>query len=79
MPTKAHQKVVWPVLGAPGVVLVDGEVAGAWRTKATAKRLTLTVTPFAKLTKKVRDAVTEEAAGVGVLRGIDDVAVTFAD
>ncbi len=75
VPTKAHQKVVWPVLGAPGVVLVDGEVAGVWRTKATAKRLTLTVTPFAELTKKVRDAVTEEAAGVGALRGIEDVEV----
>ena len=30
---RAHAKALWPVIGRPGAVLVDGEVAGSWRPR----------------------------------------------
>ncbi|MPY95513.1 MAG: winged helix DNA-binding domain-containing protein [Acidimicrobiia bacterium] len=79
VPDKAHQKVLWPVLGAPGAVLADGEVVAAWRTRASGKRVTLTVQAFDRLTKRVRAAVEEEAANVAQLRGVADLEVVLAD
>jgi hypothetical protein len=39
----ARAKVVWPVLGRPGVVLLDGEIAGTWRPRwSAAKRSAVT-------------------------------------
>ena len=66
--------------GAPGALLVDGEVVGAWRTKANAKRLDLTVRPLAGVTsgRRVQQAVEEEAAHLAQLRGVPDVTVSFA-
>ena len=51
VPGKAHRKALWPVLGPPGGLLVDGEIAGAWRTKSSGKRLDVTVQPFALFAK----------------------------
>ena len=42
VPDPAARKVLWPAVGWPGAVFVDGEVVGAWRTRA-AKKGTLTV------------------------------------
>jgi hypothetical protein len=80
VPRKADHKVLWPVLGAPGAVLVDGEVVGAWRTKASGGRLELTVQPLggAAVPRRAKAAVEEEAAHVGRLRGVADVTVAWA-
>jgi hypothetical protein len=77
VPGKAHRKVLWPMLGPPGGVLVDGEVAGAWRTKVSGKRLDLTVQQFAKLPAAARRAVEEEAAVVARAKGAADVRVAY--
>jgi hypothetical protein len=53
----AKQKVLWPVLGRPGAVLVDGEIAGTWR-RAQAK---LTIEPWRRLTQAERSVVEAEA------------------
>lgn len=72
VPDAAARKVLWPALGWPGAVFVDGEVTGAWRTKVGSKgRLTLTVEPFGTLPATVRAAVTREAAHVARSRGVD--------
>lgn len=76
-PGKAHQKALWPVLGWPGAVLVDGEVAGTWRPKATSKRLDLTVTPFGELPKVTRAAIEAEAEQVAALRRLPEVRVGY--
>ncbi|MEV4642847.1 crosslink repair DNA glycosylase YcaQ family protein [Actinoplanes sp. NPDC049548] len=78
VPERARQKEVWRILGNPGVILVDGEIAGVWRAKmAGRKRVDLTVTPFGTLTAKVRKALEGEAAEVARARDVPDAAVTF--
>jgi hypothetical protein len=78
VPDKKQQKEVWKILGNPGVVLVDGEIAGVWRSKMSGrKRIDLTVTPFESMTAKVRKAVDAESAEVARARGADDATVTY--
>jgi hypothetical protein len=59
---KAHRpKVFLPGLRIAATVLVDGFVAGAWRTDRRKAAATLTVEPFAPLAARVRRDVEEEA------------------
>jgi len=78
VPDKAAQKALWPVLGRPGALLVDGEIAGTWRAKASGRRLTITLTPFASLPAPVWSQVEDEAARVAEVRGAGDVTVVRA-
>jgi hypothetical protein len=79
VPDKKRQKEVWRILGNPGVLLADGEIAGVWRAKmAGRKRIDLTVTPFGSLTAKARTAVEQEAAEVARAREAADVTVSYA-
>jgi hypothetical protein len=79
VPDKKRQKEVWRILGNPGVLLADGEIAGVWRAKmAGRKRVDLTVTPFGSLTAKARTAVEQEAAEVARAREAADVTVSYA-
>jgi hypothetical protein len=78
VPDKATHKTLWPVLGRPGVLFVDGEVVGAWRPKASGAKLTLTVEAFAPLPPRVWTAVDSEAQRVAALRGASNVSVTRA-
>ncbi|BCJ52489.1 hypothetical protein Asp14428_39640 [Actinoplanes sp. NBRC 14428] len=78
VPERARQKEVWRILGNPGVILVDGEIAGVWRAKmAGRKRVDLAVTPFGTLGAKARRALEDEAAVVARAREVPDAAVTF--
>jgi len=50
VPDKVRQKEVWKIIGNPGVLLADGEIAATWRTKATGrKRLDFTISAFETL------------------------------
>jgi Winged helix DNA-binding domain len=75
VPDKAVQKTLWPVLGRPGALFVDGEIAGTWRTKAAGRRLTITVEPFGPQPASVWAQVEAEAERVAVVRGVADVTV----
>jgi hypothetical protein len=78
VPDRARQKEIWKLLGNPGALLVDGEIAGVWRAKmAGKKRVDLTVTPFGTLTAKARKAAEEESGVVARARGASDATVTF--
>ena len=79
VPDKKQQKEVWRTLGNPGVLVVDGEIAGVWRAKmAGKKRVDLTVTPFGSLSAKVRKAVQAEASGaVARARGAEEATVSY--
>jgi hypothetical protein len=79
VPDKAHYKSLWPVLGRPGVLFVDGEVAGTWRPKSSGKKLTLTVEAFAPLPPSTWTAVEAEAERVAAVRGMHDVRVNVVE
>src|SRR5215207_5585001 len=70
VPGKARQAEVWRMLGNPGALLVDGEIAGVWRARMVGKKaLEVTVTPFEPLAAGTRDAVHDEAGRVAAVRG----------
>lgn len=67
VPEKPHQKQLWRIIGNPGALLVDGEVAGVWRAKMAGRgALEVTVTPFdgRPLPARVRRELDAEAAVV---------------
>ena len=73
-------KVVTKNLRIHPTFLVDGFAAGMWSIKATKKKATLTLEPFAKVPKKVRAELEEE--GEALVRfaepEVDSVEVKFA-
>ncbi|SDI15946.1 Winged helix DNA-binding domain-containing protein [Actinokineospora alba] len=78
VPDAGRRKELWRPIGNPGAVLADGEIVGAWRTKATARKITITVTPFQRLIKTVTAAIEAEAEHVARARGVADAVVGFA-
>ncbi|MGI8754731.1 MAG: DNA glycosylase AlkZ-like family protein [Acidimicrobiales bacterium] len=61
VPDAARRKVLWPMIGWPGAVMVDGGVVAAWRTKADGSKLTVTVQAFESISRTVRAAIEDEA------------------
>ena len=77
VPSKDQQKEVWRIIGNPGALLVDGEVAGVWRAKMSGrKRVDLTITTFATLTPAQRKQLDEESAHVARAREVPAATVT---
>jgi hypothetical protein len=70
VPDKAQAKEVWRILGNPGVLLLDGDLAGTWRARTVRKRLELTLTPWVPLPAAARRAVEDEAQVVAAARGL---------
>ncbi|HEX5407710.1 MAG TPA: crosslink repair DNA glycosylase YcaQ family protein [Pseudonocardiaceae bacterium] len=80
VPDKARHGEVWKVLGNPGVLLVDGDIAGTWRARLAGKRtLDVRVTAFDPLPRATRRVLTDEAARMATVRGVADVRVNVAD
>ncbi len=71
VPEPAHRQALWKILSSPGAVLVDGEVAGTWRAKLVRSRLEVSVSPFGRLSKRVRAALEPEAEGLARWRGLE--------
>jgi hypothetical protein len=76
VPQRAHQKQIWRALGNPGVLLVDGEVAGTWRARMAGSRVDITVTPFGKLPARVVTQIGAEADIVASARNAESSRVT---
>jgi hypothetical protein len=78
VPDKTLHKVVWPVIGQPGVVLVDGDVAGIWRTKASGrKKLEIRITQFTPIEQDARTVLAQEADRIGQLRGVAQTSLVY--
>ncbi len=77
VPDPARRKEVWKMLGNPGVLVADGDIAGTWRTKGSGAKLTFTVTAFDPLRPAVREDAEAEAARVAAARGFEKHAVTW--
>lgn len=74
---REQRKALWPILGRPGALLVDGEVAGIWRARKKGRRLEVTVEPFRRLGRSTRRGIDEEAALLAAVRGAVGAAVTI--
>lgn len=79
VPDTAVAKTVWPVLGRPGVVLLDGDLVAKWRPRASGGRLTVRVQPWATLSTRGRRQVEDQAERLAAHRGVALAAVTFDD
>ncbi|HVV10744.1 DNA glycosylase AlkZ-like family protein [Amycolatopsis sp.] len=78
VPDKARQKEIWKILGNPGALLIDGELAGSWRTKGSGrKRLDFTMSPFWSVPPAARKAAEAEAERVAATRGFADLRVAW--
>ncbi|HEY5116686.1 MAG TPA: crosslink repair DNA glycosylase YcaQ family protein [Nakamurella sp.] len=78
-PDRAAQKDLWPILGSPGAVLAGGGLAGIWRTRASGRTLTVTVTPWRKVAQAERTALETEAELVGTVRGVERTRLVISD
>ena len=68
VPDPARAKALWPVLGRPGGVLVDGEIVGAWRPRQSGRKLTVLVEPWSRISTPVRRRIGEEAERLAAFR-----------
>ena len=49
-----RREEVYKSLGAPGVVLVDGEITGTWRQRQAWRKLDIEISPWRRLTDAER-------------------------
>lgn len=73
VPDTARRRRVWRATGVPGVLLVDGEIAGTWRQRTTGSRLVLTLAPFAPLGARWQARAEPDAAVLAACAGADTV------
>ena len=66
----ARSKSLWPVLGRPGAVLLDGEVAGVWRPRKSGQSLEVHVELWAKASASGRKAIREQAERLAAYRQV---------
>jgi hypothetical protein len=74
----ARAKELWPVLGRPGAVLVNGDLVGTWRPRKSGNTFTVAIQPWQKLSGTTRKAITEEAERLAAYRAISLTGVDFA-
>ena len=77
VPEAARLKELWPVLGRPGAVLVDGEIAGVWRPRKSGRSFRIAVTGWRKLPAATREAITDQAQRLAAYRGVPLAGVDF--
>jgi hypothetical protein len=70
-PDPAVRKRARTGIGAPGVVLVDGDVAGLWRPEKKGKRLVVNVEPLTQAARKAAAAIEAEAQVLAPHRGAE--------
>jgi len=69
VPDAAARKALWPAIGRPGAVLVDGEIVGTWRPRAAGTVLRLRVDRWVPWTRDVEGLVGEQAERLAAHRG----------
>lgn len=79
LPDKALQRKVWQTVGNPGVVLVDGQVAGIWRQRAQRSTLFIRIIGFDPVVRERRAEITHEAKKYAEFFGETLVGLTFSD
>lgn len=75
---KARAKALWPVIGRPGAVLYDSDLAGTWRPRSSGRKVSVAVELWARDTVRLRSEVGEQAARLAAYRGVALKEVTYA-
>ncbi|KQR11112.1 winged helix DNA-binding domain-containing protein [Cellulomonas sp. Leaf334] len=70
VPDTTRHKALWPVIGRPGAVLVDGEIVGTWRPRAKGKQLALELDEWVPWSRGTRTAVRVEHERLAEFRGV---------
>lgn len=73
----ARAKALWPVLGRPGGVMIDAEVAGMWRPRKSGSKLNLQVELWSHDTHAIRAAISKEAERLAAFRAVRLGTVNF--
>jgi len=66
----ARAKALWPVLGRPGAVLIDGEIAGMWRPRKLGKHFRVQVELWDTVSSSIREAISEQAERLAAYRQV---------
>ena len=70
VPEASRAKQLWPVLGRPGAVLVDGELIGLWRPRKVGNGLSVTVEPWDRLSRPKQGTIVDQAERLAAHRGL---------
>ncbi|MEV7973050.1 crosslink repair DNA glycosylase YcaQ family protein [Cellulomonas sp. NPDC089187] len=70
VPDPERRKELWPVLGRPGAVLVDGAPVGVWRPRATGKKLQVRTDAWGPWGRSVTARVRAQARLLARHRGL---------
>jgi len=76
IPDPSKRKVVWPALGAPGTLLVDGEIVATWRSQKKGTVLRVQISYFDRPVTTAATIIEQEAQLVAELRGCRTAEVT---
>lgn len=70
VPDHTRHKVLWPVLGRPGAVLVGTDIAGLWRPRASGRKLTVRLHLWTRLGQAALAQIEGEAERLAQHRGV---------
>jgi hypothetical protein len=73
----ARATALWPVLGRPGAVLLDGEVAAMWRPRKSGKTLRVQIEPCVNASAPVRSRIAEQAERLAAYREVQLAGIDF--
>lgn len=76
IPDPVKRRVVWPALGAPGTLLVDGEVVATWRSQKKGNVLRVQISYFDRPIADAAALIEHEARLLAELRGCRTAEVT---
>jgi len=79
LPKEGERRKLWQAVRGPGAVLLEGRIVATWRARTKGSRLEVTIEPFGRLARPIREAISTEADGIAVLRGSKTAEVTVAD
>jgi hypothetical protein len=68
--------VVWPSLGTPGTLVVDGEIVATWRSQIKGSVLRVQISYFDRPIAKAAALIAQEAQLLAELRGCRTAEVT---
>ncbi len=76
IPDPEKRKVVWPSLGVPGTLVVDGEIVATWRSQNKGSVLRVQISYFDRPIAKAAALIEQEAQLLAELRGCRTAEVT---